>query len=106
MELKGEVLVNLKNQVAHNIAQKIVQGNKDEVDQYLKELQLMLQNLQVLEDVVKEIVLYARLKGRSEARILKSMYKKFEIKGKVTGHGGSSISPHILAQQISLKEIE
>lgn len=28
MELNGEVLINLKNQVAHNIAQKLVLGEK------------------------------------------------------------------------------
>ncbi|WP_169871466.1 hypothetical protein [Shouchella patagoniensis] len=37
--------------------------------QCLEELQLMLRNLQIKEETVQEVILYAKLKGRSKARI-------------------------------------
>lgn len=73
---------------------------------YLEELEIVLRNLQIKDEVIQEVILYARLKGRAEAKILKSMYERLGVNEKVLGHGGSSIHPRILGQQIKSSEEE
>lgn len=94
--------VNLKNTIAHNIAQQILIGQ--DIYEYLGSLTDFLFTMHeeadyLTLDEIHEIYLYAYYKGKEEALYVVQMYEKYNIKVGVDGHGGSQIAPAVALEQ-------
>jgi hypothetical protein len=98
MKLERHVLLGLKSVIAHNTAQKMLQ-DKGLGKQYLAEVESLLSKM-IVPEQVQEVMLYARMKSRSEVKTIRSMYNRMGVQVNVQGHGGSEIHIEVLLEQL------
>lgn len=100
MKLERHILLGLQSTITHNVAQKLVQGKKEEGKQYIQECKQFFQEIGLDEEQIAEIIVTAHMKAKREAITIKRMYKKQNIKINVSGNGGSEINVRVMLETI------
>lgn len=87
--------VYLKNDAAHNIAQRLL-SNQD-IYEYLAMLAAFLFSWEeagvITTDDIHEIYLHAYNQGKEEVETVREMYRRYGIKPEVKGNSGSQLTP-------------